>query len=135
MLIGPSITLEKLEEHMTERLYEIKMEMPKLQKEFSQLREDFKRIPRTIIQEKEGKEVEIMNPDFVAIPDKMKAIEMQIKERQEQQELYESKLEELETIEDRSKGKGNVDKSKEKITLTLNDCLKLGITTDAAPTE
>lgn len=135
MLIGPSITLAKLEEHMMERLYEIKMEMPKLQKEFSQLREDFKRIPRTIIAEKEGKEVEIMNPDFVAIPDKMKAIEMEIKERQEQQELYENKLEELETIEDRSKGKGNVDKEKVKITLSLNDCLKLGITTDSAPTE
>lgn len=133
MLVGPSITLEDLEEHMRDRIYEMKMELPKLQKEFSHLREEFKSVRRTSVVEKEGKEVEIMNPEFVEIPDKMKEIETQIKNYQEQQEFMESKIDELETIEERSKGRNNIDKANTKITLTLNDCLMLGISTEKAP--
>ncbi|MEB2276862.1 hypothetical protein LAV82_22860 [Bacillus sp. ILBB4] len=127
MLIGPSITLAELEEKLKDRLYEIKMDLPKAQKEFTRLREEFKRVPRIIVAEKEGEEVETINPDFIKIPEQLKAIEEKIKGYQEQQEFLEEKLEELETIEDRSKGRGNINKEKEKITLSLNDCLKLGI--------
>ncbi len=135
MLIGPSVTLEKLEEHMRERLYEIKMDLPKKQKEFYQLGEDFKRIPRTVIKEKDGAEVEESNPDFIKIPGKMKEVEASIVDLQDQQQFIEDKLNELETIEDRSKGKGNIDKSEYKITLTLNDCLAMGIAFDEAAAE
>lgn len=136
MLVGPSITLEKLEKHMADRVYEIKMELPKLHKKFDQLQEDFKKIPRLVMEEqKDGSELEVANPDFIKIPEQMKELEAQIKELQEQQVFMEDKLAELDDIEDRSKGRGNIDKSKEKITLTLNDCLKLGIDTTEAPTE
>lgn len=124
MLIGPSITLDKLEKHMNDRVYEIKMELPKLQKEFNRLRGEFKLVPRTVENE-EGEEV--TNPDFLAIPKNMEQVEKQIKELQEQQVFMEEKIVELSTIEERSKGRGNIDKSKEKITLSLNDCLRLGI--------
>lgn len=127
MLIGPSITLAELEEKLKDRLYEIKMDLPKAQKEFARLREEFKRVPRIIVAEKDGEEVDTINPDFIKIPDQLKEIEEKIKGYQEQQEFLEEKLEELETIEDRSKGRGNINKEKEKITLSLNDCLKLGI--------
>jgi hypothetical protein len=138
MLVGPSITLEKLEEHMKDRLYGIKMELPKLRKEFTQLADDFKRIPRLVIEKRnDGTEVEVANPDFVKIPDDMKAIEAKIKDLQDQQELMETKLDELDTIEERSQMRGNrkIDKSTEKITLTLNDCVALGIELDEAPQE
>jgi predicted RNase H-like nuclease (RuvC/YqgF family) len=124
MLIGPSITLAELEEHMNDRSYELKMELPKLQKEFNRLREEFKLIPRTIENEK-GET--ITNPDFLNMPVRMQELETQMKDFAEQQEFMDKKLVELEDIEDRSKGRGNVDKSKDKITLTLNDCLKLGL--------
>lgn len=138
MLVGPSITLAKLEEHMKDRLYGIKMELPKLKKEFTQLAEDFKRIPRLVIEKRnDGTEVEVANPDFVKIPDDMKRIELKIKDLQDQQELMEAKLDELDTIEERSQLRGNrkIDKEKEKITLTLNDCVALGIELDEAPQE
>lgn len=124
MLIGPSITLEQLEEKLNDRAYEIKMELPKLQKEFSRLRGEFKLVPRTA---ENDKGEEITNPDFLNIPKQMQEIEDQIKEMQDQQLFIEEKLVDLSDIEDRSKGRGNVDKSKDKITLSLNDCLKLGI--------
>lgn len=128
MLIGPSITLEALEEKLNDRSYEIKMEVPKLQKEFSRLREEFKLIPRTSVNEK-GEE--ITNPDFLNLPDRMQAIEDNIKELQDQQAFIDDKLVDLEDIEERSKGRGNVNKATDKITLSLNDCLKLGITLEA----
>ncbi len=135
MLVGPSITLEKLEEHMRNRLYEIKMELPKKQKEINQLGEDFKRIPKTIIKNKDGEELEESNPDFIKIPEKMKKIEADINDLHEQQEFIEDKIDELETIEERSKGKGNINKSEYKITLSLNDCLAMGITIDETSAE
>jgi predicted transcriptional regulator len=125
MLIGPSITLAVLEEKLNDRSYEIKMEIPKLQKEFSRLREEFKIVPRTT---ENDKGEEITNPDFLNLPKRMQEIEDQVKELQDQQEFIDEKLVELEDIEERSKGRGNVDKAKDTVTLTLNDCLKLGIT-------
>lgn len=131
MLVGPSITLEKLEEHMNDRVYENKMKLPKLQKEFNRLRGEFKLIPRTV-ENKDGEE--ITNPDFLNLPKQMAAIEAEILEIQAQQVLMEEKLVELSDIEDRSKGRGNIDKSKEKITLSLTDCVKLGLELTQAPT-
>jgi hypothetical protein len=124
MLIGPSITLGDLEEKLNDRVYELKLETPKKQKEFNRLRTEFKNVPRTIDNE-DGEE--ITNPDFLNMPKRMQELETEIKDSQEQQIFIEEKLVELSDIEERSKGRGNVDKSKDKITLTLADCLKLGI--------
>lgn len=124
MLIGPSITLAKLEKHMNDRVYEIKMEIPKLEKELMRLQQEFRMIPRTIIDD-EGEE--ITNPEFIKMPEQMKELEEKIKDLHEQQEFMEAKLDELYDIEERSLGRGNIKKDEYKITLTLNDCLKLGI--------
>lgn len=133
MLVGPSITLEKLEQHLKDRLYEIRMKIPKLKKEFAQLQNDFKQIPRVVNETNHDKVEERVNPDFINIPEKFRAVEEQIKELQEQEVHIQEKLDELEDIEERSVGKNNIDKSKEKITLTLNDCLMLGIELDQPP--
>jgi hypothetical protein len=138
MLVGPSYTLEKVEEIMKDRLYEIKMELPKLRKQLAQLADDFKRIPRVIVETGvDGTEKEVANPDFIKIPDDMQSIEDKIKNYLEQQGFLEEKIDELDDIEERSEMHGNrkIDKSKEKITLTLKDCLALGIDTTKAPTE
>ncbi|WAT23600.1 hypothetical protein O0R52_21630 (plasmid) [Bacillus halotolerans] len=133
MLVGPSITLEKLEKHLKDRLFEIRMEIPKLKKEFVQLQSDFKQIPRVINETNHDKVEERVNPDFITIPEKFKAVEERIKELQEQEVHMQEKLDELDDIEERSVGKNNIDKSKYKITLTLNDCLMLGIELDKPP--
>ncbi|KAF2421721.1 hypothetical protein [Bacillus subtilis] len=133
MLVGPSITLEKLEKHLKDRLFEIRMEIPKLKKEFVQLQNDFKQIPRVINETNHDKVEERVNPDFISIPEKFKAVEERIKELQEQEVHMQEKLDELDDIEERSVGKNNIDKSKYKITLTLNDCLMLGIELDKPP--
>lgn len=133
MLVGPSITLEKLEKHLKDRLFEIRMEIPKLKKEFVQLQSDFKQIPRVINETNHDKVEERVNPDFISIPEKFKAVEERIKELQEQEVHMQEKLDELDDIEERSVGKNNIDKSKYKITLTLNDCLMLGIELDKPP--
>lgn len=125
MLIGPSLTLAAFEEKLNDRSYELKMELPKLQKEFNRLRGEFKLVPRTA-EDEDGEE--ITNPDFLAIPKRMAALEETIKDYQEQQLFMDSKLAELEDIEERSKGRGNVNKEVDKITLSLTDCVKLGIT-------
>lgn len=132
MLVGPSITLEKLEKHMADKLYEIKLALPKKIKEFDQLRVDFKKIPRLIIETNNGEEKEVVNPEFKSIPDQMKALENEIKEMQDRQDLLEEKMAELETIEDRAFAKGlKFDKKERKITLSLNDSLALGIDPEA----
>ncbi|MBU5262159.1 hypothetical protein [Bacillus atrophaeus] len=133
MLVGPSITLEKLEKHLKDRLFEIRMEIPKLKKEFVQLQSDFKQIPRVINETNHDKVEERVNPDFISIPEKFKAVEERIKELQEQEVHMQEKLDELDDIEEKSVGKNNIDKSKYKITLTLNDCLMLGIELDKPP--
>lgn len=125
MLIGPSLTLAELEEKLNDRAYEIKNEIPKVQKEFNRLRTEFKNVPRT---KEDAAGEEITNPDFLNIPLRMQELEVQTIDLQNQQVFIEEKLVELSDIEERSKGRGNVDKSKDKITLTLSDCLKLGIT-------
>jgi hypothetical protein len=81
MLIGPSLTLGTLEEKLNERSYEIKMELPKLQKEFNRLRGEFKLVPRTAENE-DGEE--ITNPDFLSIPKRMAALEENINDFQVQ---------------------------------------------------
>lgn len=124
MLIGPTVTLDVLEEHMNDKVYEIKNEIVKLRKELMRMQNEFPNIARTITNEN-GEEV--TNPDFIQVPKDMAALEEKIKDLIEQQEFMEAKLVELENIEERSVGNSNIKKSEYKITLTLNDCLKLGI--------
>jgi len=123
MLNKVSVTLEALETHMQDRSYEISMKMPKLQKDYAGMRADFGRLDR-LITDDSGKE--IVNPAYIELPRKMDALEQEINELADQKEMFDDKLLELEDIEERSKGRGNIDKSTHVITMTLSECEKLG---------
>lgn len=123
MLIGPTLTLEQLEQHMKAKLDDNKMEVNKLSKEYAKAKQEFQVTPKMIVDEK-GEQV--VNPRYLELIEQIKKIEERINEIHDENEFLSFRLEELETIEERSSGK--VKKDRDKITLTLNDCLKLGIT-------
>lgn len=126
MLIGPTLTLAQLEEKMKEKLYDIKMGRSKQVKNLQALQQEIQATPKMLYDGE--KEQRYANPRYVELFNQFQQEEKELKESEATQEFIEKRLEELEDIEDRSKGRGNVDKQKDKITLTLNDCLMLGIT-------
>ncbi|PFV35662.1 hypothetical protein [Bacillus thuringiensis] len=125
MLIGPSLTLEQLEEKMQDKLYDIKMNRNKKVKELETLHAELNDISKTVYDD--ASDSRIANPKYVKLFEEFSEKQKELSEMDETQTYIESKLQELEDIEERSKGKGNINKSENKITLTLNDCLKLGI--------
>ncbi|MCU5224138.1 MULTISPECIES: hypothetical protein [Bacillus cereus group] len=125
MLIGPSLTLEKLEEKMQDKLYDIKMNRNKKVKELETLHAELNDISKTVYDD--ASDSRIANPKYVKMFGEFNEKQKELSEMDETQTYIESKLQELEDIEERSKGKGNINKAENKITLTLNDCLKLGI--------
>ncbi|MBJ7935625.1 MULTISPECIES: hypothetical protein [Bacillus cereus group] len=124
MLIGPSLTLEKLEEKMQDKLYDIKMNRNKKVKELETLHAELNDISKTVYDASDSR---IANPKYVKLFGEFNEKQKELSEMDETQTYIENKLQELEDIEERSKGKGNINKAENKITLTLNDCLKLGI--------
>ncbi|OXB94711.1 hypothetical protein [Parageobacillus galactosidasius] len=122
MLIGPTLTLEQLEQHMRTKIDDNKMEINKLSKEYTKAKQEFQVTPKMIIDE-DGKQ--IVNPRYLELVDEIKKIEERMNEIHEENDFLAYRIEELENIEERSSGK--VKKDRDKITLTLNDCLKLGI--------
>ncbi|CUB50843.1 hypothetical protein BN2127_JRS10_00360 [Bacillus subtilis] len=125
MLIGPSLTLEQLEEKMQDKLYDIKMNRNKKVKELETLHAELNDISKTVYDD--SSDSRIANPKYVKLFGEFNEKQKELSEMDETQTYIESKLQELEDIEERSKGKGNINKAENKITLTLNDCLKLGI--------
>ncbi|HFF1838722.1 MULTISPECIES: hypothetical protein [Bacillus] len=125
MLIGPSLTLEQLEEKMQDKLYDIKMNRNKKVKELETLHAELNDISKTVYDD--ASDSRIANPKYVKLFEEFSEKQKELSEMDETQTYIESKLQELEDIEERSKGKGNINKAENKITLTLNDCLKLGI--------
>lgn len=125
MLIGPSLTLEKLEEKMQDKLYDIKMNRNKKVKELETLHAELNDISKTVYDD--ASDSRIANPKYVKLFGEFNEKQKELSEMDETQTYIENKLQELEDIEERSKGKGNINKAENKITLTLNDCLKLGI--------
>ncbi|PES55957.1 hypothetical protein [Bacillus thuringiensis] len=125
MLIGPSLTLEQLEEKMQDKLYDIKMNRNKKVKELETLHAELNDISKTVYDD--ASDSRIANPKYVKLFEEFSEKQKELSEMDETQTYIESKLQELEDIEERSKGKGNINKTENKITLTLNDCLKLGI--------
>lgn len=123
MLIGPTITLAKLEEHMNEKVNGNKMELNKLAKELAKFRQEFHVTPKMTADEESGEQ--IVNPRYLELLDEINDIQESIEELNNQNDFIVKRVEELESIEERSYGK--VDKAKNKITLSLNDCLALGI--------
>jgi chromosome segregation ATPase len=123
MLIGPTLTLEQLEQHMRTKIDDNKMELNKLSKEYAKAKQEFQITPKMIVDE-EGKQ--IVNPRYLELVDEIKKIEARMDEIHDENDFLAYRIEELENIEERSSGK--VKKDRDKITLTLNDCLKLGIT-------
>jgi septal ring factor EnvC (AmiA/AmiB activator) len=124
MLIGPTITLAKLEEHITGKIDDNKMESRSLTKTLSSLQTEIAATPKFVTEEESGDR--IVNKRYVEIRDEFDGAEKKLNELTDNNDFMSKRLEELEAIEEASGGK--INKEKEKITLTLNDCLKLGIT-------
>lgn len=123
MLIGPTITLKELEEHMNEKINENKMKLNSFAKELGKLRQEFQVTPKMTNDEKTGEE--IVNPYYLELIDKIDDTQASIEELNNQNDFITQRLEDLETIEERSLGK--IDKTKNKITLSLKECVMLGI--------
>jgi predicted RNase H-like nuclease (RuvC/YqgF family) len=104
MLIGVHKTLAELEKIMEEKITANKMELKTLEKEYDELQQDIRYNPP-----KRGTE----DPR----PARNLELQKQLTELQNQNEWLAKKLEEAERVEDKS----------QKIYLTLNDCLMLGI--------
>lgn len=126
MLIGPTFTLAALEEKMKDKLYEIKMEKSKKIKNFQALQVELNQTDKMIRDEDDQR---IANPKYVELFNEFQNAQSELADAENIQRFIEEKLEELESVEERSKGRGNINKETYKVTLTLNDCLKLGIET------
>jgi chromosome segregation ATPase len=123
MLIGPTFTLEKLEQHMKNKIDENKMRLTQLSKEYAKIKQELQVTPKTTVDENGNK---ITNDHYVKLFYKLKELEGTINEIHDENEFLIYRIDELEQIEERSSGK--IRKDRDKITLTLADCLKLGIT-------
>lgn len=127
MLIGPSYTLLEFEEILESRLLENKKRDGELMKRFRALQQQIATVPRLVEDEKTGES--IANKEYLDAVDESKALEQEMQEILEQNDFIKLKLEDLETIEERSRGA--IRKDVKKITLTLKDCIDFGIATNA----
>ncbi|WP_222860457.1 hypothetical protein [Virgibacillus salexigens] len=114
--------MEKLENHMEAQKVANNKDINDLTKELIVLSDEYQ-ATRKYITDEEGEK--IINPDFVKTKASYDEKENLLEERRNSNAFINAKLEELAVIEENSGGK--IDKSKEKITLTLNDCLLLGV--------
>lgn len=127
MLIGPTYTLEEFEEILESRLLDNKKRDGELMKRFRVLQQQIATVPRLVADEKTGES--IANKEYLDAVDESKSLEQDMQEILEQNDFIKLKLEDLETIEERSRGA--IRKDTKKITLTLKDCIDFGITTNA----
>jgi len=104
MLIGTHRTVAELEKIMEEKITANKMEMREVEKEYYDLQNDMRNNPP-----RKGTEDNR--------PAQSLALQKRITELQENNTWLESKIQEAEMAEDRT----------QKVYLTLNDCLQLGI--------
>ena len=125
MLIGPTFTLAEFEEKLEDRLLENRTRDSKALKEFKEAQQNIGLLPRLVTDEESGQS--LANPEYLKAVETGKKAQLELEEIAEQNDFIKAKLEELETIEERSRGA--IDKNKEKITLTLKDCVELGIDT------
>lgn len=137
MLIGPTITLEVLEKHMSDKHYENKMELGKLRRMQQSIAEEIKTLPAKVMTNQDGVDVEIPNPALQTAPAKLREVEQLLQATQDQQVFIEAKLKELGAVEGQAKSRGVVfNKAEKKITLSLRDCVNFGIEPEelASPT-
>lgn len=122
MLIGPTITLAELEANLQEKLDENKKVDTDLFKRFREIQVNIQSVERSIKLE-DGKT--IANPAHVELIEESRKLQNEMDEILSQNDFIKQRLDELENIEDTSRGALNKDKAT--ITLTLNDCVNLGI--------
>jgi len=123
MLIGISLTLKELEEKMQDKLKEINKEYDQLAGKVMKLEQEIKQIPSYTTDDKGAvisNEVELTKKN-----DEFRSAFRKLEELNEQIEFINKKLEELDHIEEDSKGA--IKKESHVITLSLNDCLLLGV--------
>ena len=122
MLVGPTFTVEELEEKMNTTFVAYKRDRIRLTKELTELKQQEMAASRykTVEAAKERQELLI---EFLAKEKELKEKDMAI-------QFIGQKLEELQEVE--AYHNGNYDKSKQRLTLTLNECILLGISTATA---
>lgn len=122
MLIGPTLTLKELEEHMRAKKLENDKKLTKLERELITLRDGLKDVQR-LARDEEGNRIQ--NPEFIKMKDEYEKMREEFENIYNDNEFIKEKIEELEVIEEYSRGE--VDKEKDKITLTLKDCMRFGV--------
>lgn len=125
MLIGPTLTLEKLEEHLIKEEVANKREIDDLARELNILQGGVTNTDK-VVRDEEGTRIE--NPKFKKVLKEFEDKEEEYISLNEKQDFIKAKLVELKAVEDYSQG--IVNKEKDTITLTLNDCVMLGVKVD-----
>ena len=123
MLIGPTFTLSEFEEKLEERLLENRKRDQDLMNEFKSLQQKIAVLPRLVADEDTGNK--IANKEYLDAYNRSSQVQQDMNDLIEQNDFIKQKLEELENYgpyENRS-----ISKDREKITLTLRDCIYFGI--------
>lgn len=121
MIIGPTLTLEELEEQLTVNVEKLRRELNDLDRKLAELQHEANSTNPYIY--KDGERVK--NENYQIVQENLRKVYQEIVDGTERLDFMKEKLSELETIEEDSQGR--VVKSRDKITLSLNDCLLLGI--------
>lgn len=122
MLIGPTITLAKLETRMREALNRSKDEVQKKSRSLTALQKEINSLPRTLETDK-GR---IANDEYVSKYLTFQTEEKELNAAVDRVAYLKGKIGELESFESNAKNKGiYVSKEEETITLTLKDVAML----------
>lgn len=125
MLIGPTITLEKLEKRMRDALVKTQNKTSKLSRELKLLQSDVNSLPRTIEHPEAGR---IANPAYLEKYAQFQNEQNEYRQLGERNDFLKTRIAELEIYEENARNKGKfVSKSTETITLTLNDVVMLDL--------
>lgn len=122
MLIGPTLSLVKLEEHMEQKISDNKMEMNELSKKLGKLKEELAATSKFTLDEEGDR---IVNSRYVEVIEEFETGKKTLEEMVASNDFMVKRLEE---IEDLANAPGNkINKETYKITLSLNDCILLGV--------
>lgn len=122
MLIGPTITLAELEKHMEAQKSKNSKEINELARDLEMVHQELNGISMYVRDEKGDR---VVNPRYTELKEEFREKEKRYENLIQSNDFIKEKLDEIEDLEIQTNGQFN--KEKEKITLSLNDCVLLGV--------
>lgn len=128
MLIGPTITLATLEDAISKKRVELKQEENNLFNKAEDLQMTLRTVP---MRTTDGEGKLVSNPEYVNAFEEFEGTRAAITRVKEQLDHMKEKANDLENIEEDAKSVGkHFVKSEERITLTLIEAVRYGVTQD-----